>query len=126
MLLVEDELPIRMAFAECLRGRGFDAIEAAGAEQAIGMIRTYGRLDLVFTDVTVAGEMSGIDLAYWIHRYRPDLPVILACNGSDTMAGNVNATRVMTKPFDVELAARKIAQTIGGSRKIGGMAVVTQ
>lgn len=77
VLIVEDELLIRLALREHLQECGFSVLEAANAAEAIGVMESHDEIDLVFSDVRMPGDMDGIGLAAWIVERWPGLPVML-------------------------------------------------
>ena len=74
VLVVEDETLIRLLGSDTLRDEGFDVVTAASAAEAIAVLESGGRVDFVFTDVTMPGAMNGVGLANWIRVLRPGLP----------------------------------------------------
>jgi CheY-like chemotaxis protein len=78
ILIVEDEVLLRMAISDYLQECGFKIYEAGTASEAIEMIES-GRfaIDLVFSDIRMPGELDGFGLAQWVRKNRPGLPVIL-------------------------------------------------
>jgi CheY-like chemotaxis protein len=77
VLVVEDELLIRMATADYLRGCGYRVLEAGSGDEAVAVLNTDIRVDVVFTDVSMPGTLNGFGLAQWVRRERPDVRVIL-------------------------------------------------
>jgi CheY-like chemotaxis protein len=78
ILVVDDEVLIRMAVSDFLQECGFKVLEAGTAAEAIEMIQSrQSAIDLVFSDVRMPGDMDGFGLAKWI-RTNAGLPVILA------------------------------------------------
>jgi CheY-like chemotaxis protein len=61
VLIVEDDVLIRAATSQFLRGTGFTVLEAVDADQALELLRTEG-IVIVFADVKLPGPKSGIDL----------------------------------------------------------------
>ncbi|MGN6527866.1 MAG: ATP-binding protein [Burkholderiaceae bacterium] len=80
ILLVEDNADIRETTSELLRIAGCRVSTAASGVEARDLLagRAESELDLVLTDIVMPGEMSGLDLAMWIRRRHPRLPLILA------------------------------------------------
>ena len=76
VLLVEDEILIRMDLAESLREKGWEVIEAGTAADALDLLRTTF-FDVVVTDVHMPGSMTGMDLARSIRHDWPGLPVVV-------------------------------------------------
>jgi DNA-binding NtrC family response regulator len=77
ILIVEDELLIRLALREHLEECGFDVLEAADAAEAMDLMERHERIALIFSDVRMPGDMDGIDLAQWVLKCRPGMPVML-------------------------------------------------
>jgi CheY-like chemotaxis protein len=71
VLVVEDEVLIRMATAEYLRGCGYRVVEVGSGDEAVAVLETDIRVDVVFTDVTMPGALNGFGLAQWVRRERP-------------------------------------------------------
>ena len=96
ILLVEDELVIRMNVADYLVDRGFLVVEASNATEALGYLTSsVVEIDLVFTDVRMPGKMDGLALARWIQQHRVGLPVIVT-------SGDVGRENVSTKTFPAD------------------------
>ena len=65
-----------MATAEELRERGFDAVEARDADDALRLLKAR-HVDAVFSDITMPGSMDGIGLAKWVREHKPAVKVVL-------------------------------------------------
>lgn len=78
VLVVEDEVLIRLAVSDYLRECGYQVIEASNAEEAIRVLQAGIKVDVVFSDVNMPGELDGFGLAQWIRRERSDIRTILA------------------------------------------------
>lgn len=76
ILLVEDEILIRMDLAETMRARGWEVIEAGTAVNALDLLRATP-FDVVVTDVHMPGGMTGLDLARIVRDGWPDLAVVV-------------------------------------------------
>ena len=77
ILVVEDEVLIRMAVSDYLRECGFHVIEAGSGDEAVEVLKADTAVDIVFSDVNMPGSLDGFGLAQWIRRERPQLKVIL-------------------------------------------------
>ncbi len=78
VLVVDDDVLIRMDVAHRLRDCGFQVIEAGDAAEAIAILSEDASVKLVFSDVQMPGELDGFGLTRWVNAHRPDVPVILA------------------------------------------------
>jgi DNA-binding NtrC family response regulator len=77
-VIVEDEEEQRYLSAALFEESEFDVVECESAEAAIEVIQEKGReVALVFTDVHLAGDMDGVDLAKAVHEKLPDVSVIV-------------------------------------------------
>jgi len=77
VLVVEDEILVRMMVAEELRRHGFNTIEAQNAQEAITLLlQSRIHVDLVFTDVQLPGSIDGLRLARLVREMRPNLKII--------------------------------------------------
>src|SRR5262249_20630149 len=79
ILVVEDEILIRMPLAQYLRDCGYKVIEAANADEAMTVLSHEETVvDVVFTDIEMPGTLDGFGLAKWVRDHRPGVAVILA------------------------------------------------
>lgn len=76
ILLVEDEVPVRIFAARALSNKGYNILEAENAEEGLKIIaENEGKVDLVITDVIMPG-MTGPDMVKEIQKTNPDLKII--------------------------------------------------
>ena len=88
VLVVEDEVLVRMAISQQLRECGYHVVEATNADEALTVLQKRSvTLHIVLSDVEMPGSMDGVALAKWIRKNRPDLKVIL----TGSVARAVNA-----------------------------------
>ena len=76
VLLVEDEVLVSRLIADRLSERGFAVHEAASGEEAMHVLDSGERVDVLFTDVNLPGGMDGGQLARKARQQRPELPVV--------------------------------------------------
>ena len=87
VLVVEDDVLVRLVIAGYLRDCGYRVLEAASADEAVRLLqRGEAQVDVVLTDVEMPGEMDGFALSQWVRRERPDLEVVMA--GTPARAAN--------------------------------------
>ena len=107
ILLVEDEVLLRMYLSEHLQDCGYHVFGAGSAAEAIDMIeRGSAQIDFVFSDVRMPGEMDGFGLSKWIKANRPDLPIVLtsAAASKANLADELCAHgHFFAKPYDAVL-----------------------
>ena len=112
VLVVEDEMLVRMPIAEHLRDCGYHVLEAGNASEAIAAMEGEDPVSLVFTDVRMPGKMDGFGLAEWFHSHYPEVPVLLTSgyNGGRTIpTTGVDAGRFIEKPYSQTQVAQQIA-----------------
>lgn len=63
ILIVEDDTLMRMHGVDILESAGFTVLEAESADDAIDILQSDSKVDLVFTDIDMPGSMDGIELA---------------------------------------------------------------
>jgi CheY-like chemotaxis protein len=79
VLVVEDDVLVRLVIAGYLRECGYRVIEAASADEAVRILESgEPHVDVVLTDVEMPGEMDGFGLARWARRAQPSVEVVMA------------------------------------------------
>lgn len=117
VLVVEDEVLIRLSIADYLRECGYRVIETASAEEAITVLVESGRpVDVIFSDAEMPGAMDGFGLSKWARANRPGLPVILV--GSPSGAANAAAELCeegpqLSKPYEPQQLLDQIRRLLG-------------
>lgn len=111
VLVVEDEVLIRMAMANALRRLGLVAIEASSADEAMDVIHAGLRPDAVLTDILMPGAMDGLHLAALLEWLFPGLPVFVmsAVMEREDLRLRLN---FLPKPIDSSDVARTIADAL--------------
>lgn len=77
VLVVEDEVVLRMAVCAHLREAGFVVVEAVDAEEAVELLAGNKSIALVFSDINLPGPIDGDALVAWIASRYPDIKVLL-------------------------------------------------
>jgi len=77
VLVVEDNDEVRELTLQRVEGLGYVALEAESGPAAIRIMERGDPIDLVLTDIAMAGGMSGYDLARWIGERMPKIRVVL-------------------------------------------------
>jgi PAS domain S-box-containing protein len=114
VLVVEDEAVVRSLIVEVLGELGYQAHEAADAQQAIPILESRQRIDLLITDVGLPG-MNGRQLADLGQLRRPGLKVLLAtgyAEGSNVSGYLATNMEIITKPFAIDTLANKISEML--------------
>ena len=77
ILIVEDEMLLRLDVANQLRLAGFDAIEVHNADEAVSIFTRDIHIDAVVTDIRMPGTMDGVELIEWLNRRDPQIKIIV-------------------------------------------------
>jgi CheY-like chemotaxis protein len=121
ILVVDDEVLIRMVLSDYLQDCGFKVLEAGTVAEAIAIIEaSQSTIDLVFSDVNMPGGKDGIELAQWIKANRPQLPVLLTSGDEKKaeLAGAVCAKEeFLPKPYDHKMAVERVRTLITARRR---------
>lgn len=121
VLVVEDEVLIRIAAADHLRSCGFRVAEAGNAGEAQELILSGLKVDVVFSDITMPGQIDGIALAQWLHDNVPGVPVILTSGVTSSLeAANEacsNVTACAPKPYDYDVLVAQVRDVIAATRR---------
>jgi CheY-like chemotaxis protein len=112
VLVVEDEILIRSAVAEFLRGAGYRVIEAANAAEAVAVFASRTQIDLVFSDINMPGPMDGVGLVRWIADHHPRIHVILTSAISHARRAGQSGAGFLPKPYRLAEAVRRIASLL--------------
>jgi DNA-binding NtrC family response regulator len=122
ILVVEDEVLIRLVIAQYLRDCGYRVIEAANADEALLVLRKSElEIDVVFTDVEMPGSLDGFALAQWVRSNRPAMDVILAGSvGRAVQAASelCDAQSNVPKPYEPQGVHDRIRRLLASRRPV--------
>jgi len=110
LLVVEDEIFIRMFVCDLLRDAGYDVVEAVSGDEALDILKAGIPIDLVLSDVRMPGATDGLALLEFVRRNLADLPVILTSGHlSPDIALAHGAAHFLSKPFKIDDALSAVA-----------------
>ena len=118
ILVVEDEDAVRALACEILEDRGYEVLEAARGDVALGLLEERrGRVDLVLTDVVMPG-VDGPELAAAVSRSYPEVRVLYMSG----YAGEAMRHRgvlpagapLIQKPFSAQILASRVREALDG------------
>jgi CheY-like chemotaxis protein len=99
ILIVEDDVLLRLVTAEDLRAAGYGVIEASNADEAMTILDSGVAIDLVLTDIRMPGSMDGLALAAFVRQRWPDLKIMVA-SGERPAQALAAADAFLPKPYD--------------------------
>ena len=117
VLLAEDEPLVRSMAATVLRDRGYEVLQAANGEEALGAVQKHGGegIDLLLTDV-VMPQMGGPELAEKLHASHPNIKVLFISGYIGEYLSQLNTlntgTEFLAKPYLPETLAVKVREVL--------------
>ena len=118
IMVVEDEFLIRDYVADHLKESGFEVLAVGDASEAIGLLDAAAPVDLVFTDITLPGQIDGFGLVQWIRARNSTLPVVLTSGGHNaTKAAEICRNEpFIAKPYDLADVTQYFHRLLGTPR----------
>src|SRR6202034_1391624 len=103
VLVVEDEMVLRMRAVDIVEDAGFTPVEAVNADEAIAILESRSDISLLFTDIQMPGSMDGLKLAHAVHDRWPSIKIILVSGRVQPSDAERPAdSRFFGKPLGVE------------------------
>ena len=114
VLIVEDEMMLRMRAVDIVEDAGFCPVEAINADQAISILESRSDISLLFTDIQMPGTMDGLKLAHAVHDRWPTIKIILVSGQvSPSDADKPADSRFFGKPLSVEKMIGELQAMVG-------------
>jgi len=99
ILFIEDEEDLRSLIRDSLTDEGHRVVVAAGGAEAIGLLAS-GTYEVVISDVSMPGEVSGLDIAELIEARYPQIRVVLVSGHARAQLPSIPAsTQFLPKPY---------------------------
>src|SRR3982074_277565 len=100
VLIVEDELLLRMNAVEMIEAAGFEAVEAANADEAIEILERRRDITVVFTDIQMPGSMDGLKLARAVRGRWPPIKIVATSGRLDVSETDLpEGGRFLAQPY---------------------------
>jgi len=103
ILVVEDNNSVREVAAAMIEEMGFEPITATSGKDGLSKVETMPDIDLMLSDVIMAGGMTGPELAALAMKARPDLKILFmsgyAPGSVRQMQDLPNEVELVNKPF---------------------------
>jgi signal transduction histidine kinase len=118
VLVVEDDADLRNLVEVMLEDLGYAAFMAGSGAEALEILSTAPRVDLLLTDVMLPGGMSGPALVKAALRDRAALKVLYMSGYTQNAIANKGrldpGVELLPKPFTVEDLGRKVRAVLDG------------
>ena len=116
ILVVEDDADVRAHTCEVLAELGYTFRAVADGAAAVEWLAGDSRLDLVFTDVVLAGSMNGRDVADQARQLRPSVPVLFTSGyARDAIIAQgrlAEGVELLPKPFSMAVLAGRLRKRL--------------
>jgi CheY-like chemotaxis protein len=114
VLLVEDELLVRMAAADDLQDAGYHVLEAANADVALAVLESRSDdVQVLFTDIDMPGSMNGLDLAESVQQRWPHISLLISSAYHRPHSGQIpDDGRFVSKPYSSEDVVQHIRELV--------------
>jgi CheY-like chemotaxis protein len=116
VLVVEDELALRVIISEVLEAAGYKVLEAAGPEEATVIARSHTeQIALILSDV-ILPRMSGRELSAALRSAHPEARVLFMSGYTDDAIGHHGileaGVHFLQKPFATDKLLRKLREIL--------------
>jgi CheY-like chemotaxis protein len=104
VLTVEDDEQVRVLAESILKEEGYETLSAADVNEALALLRSERKIDVLFTDIQLGTDFQGgLDLAQEAVSLRPKIRVVYS-SGRDLTDGMralfVEPSLYLQKPYD--------------------------
>jgi two-component sensor histidine kinase/CheY-like chemotaxis protein len=114
VLVVEDEMLLRMRAADIVEDAGFTPVEAVNADEAMAILQSRSDIAVLFTDIQMPGSMDGLKLALTVHTRWPDIKIVLVSGQvKPSDAERPANSRFFGKPLGVEQMIAELQAMVG-------------
>ena len=114
VLVVEDEMVLRMRAVDIVEDAGFVPVEAISADQALKILESRDDISLLFTDIQMPGTMDGLKLAHATHTRWPHIKIILVSGQiAVTDEDKPEDSKFFPKPLEIQQMILEIQEMVG-------------
>ena len=114
VLIVEDEMLLRMRAVDMVEDAGFIPVEAVDADEAVAILESRSDVALLFTDIQIPGIMDGLKLAHAVHERWPPIKIILVSGQLRPASIDIPTdSRFFGKPLEAKEMIAEMQDMIG-------------
>jgi CheY-like chemotaxis protein len=116
VLVVEDEMLLRMRAVDMVEDAGYTSVEAVDADQAVAILESRSDIALLLTDIQMPGSMDGLKLAHMVHARWPPIRIILVSGQLNLTTFDIPAdSRFFGKPLEAGEMIAQMQNMIGNA-----------
>ena len=114
VLIVEDELLLRMDAADIIAAAGFEVIEAGNADEAIVILEARSDITVIFTDIQMPGSMDGLKLARAVRGRWPPIKIVATSSHVHVRETDLpDGGRFLPKPYNPRQVTGVLLELMG-------------
>lgn len=111
ILIVDDELKMRILIRDFLRREGFETIECSNGEDALNLFLDNKNIDLIILDIMMP-KMNGWEVCEKIRKYSNTIPILMLTAKSeneDIIKGfQLGSDDYLVKPFHMPILLERV------------------
>jgi CheY-like chemotaxis protein len=114
ILIVEDEMIVRLIGSDTLTDAGYEVVEAATADEALQLLEQHGDVEVLFTDIRMPGSMDGLELARVVRERWPAMKILIT--SGDTFpprSAIADDGCFLAKPYTTKVLRREVDKLLG-------------
>jgi CheY-like chemotaxis protein len=121
ILVVDDEVLIRLSVSDFLRECGYRVLEAVDAEEAQSIFRAGEPIEILFSDIDLGSGMNGLMLATWVRQNYPAVRIVLASGMASTAneAADLCDAPFLAKPYSYSVLKDHIKRLLAAFGRQG-------
>ena len=113
ILVVEDEVLIRMSTVATLEDAGFWVLEAQNATEALEVLSRHSEVSIMMTDVRMPGLLDGLALVAQVRIDHPTIRSIVVSGHTTAMeASDAGAMGFLPKPYMAHTMVQAVHDTV--------------
>jgi CheY-like chemotaxis protein len=113
VLVVDDEIFARLLAVQVLLDSGFTVLEAENAGEGLAMLDRNDDVGLLFTDISMPGEMDGLGLIARVRAHNPAIAMVVTSGGAPPRPDSLAGAPFLAKPYTAGALLAAIAEAIG-------------
>ncbi|MDB5671544.1 MAG: response regulator receiver protein [Alphaproteobacteria bacterium] len=116
VLVVDDEIFARLFAVQVFLDQGYTVLEADCAEQGLDVLDRNDDVDVLFTDISMPGEMDGLELVRHVKAEHPHIAFLVTSgHGDPTAEGLPEGSWFLAKPYSANALMTAITEACAAS-----------